>query len=120
MGLIGKLNAVKVAREKRPGLYSDGGGLYLQVGKPGTKSWIFRYWVPERDPSSGDLVIDATTGSARAACARWDWAPASLSPCRTRASGRLECRKLREKEIDPIAAREASRREAALQQRQSR
>jgi hypothetical protein len=50
---------VRVAREKRAGLHSDGGGLFLQVGKSATKSWIFRYWVPERDPASGDLVIDA-------------------------------------------------------------
>jgi hypothetical protein len=32
MGLIGKLTAVRVAREKRAGLHSDGGGLFLQVG----------------------------------------------------------------------------------------
>ena len=65
MGLIGKLTAVRVAREKRAGLHSDGGGLFLQVGKSASKSWIFRYWVAERDPSNGDLVIDATTGKRR-------------------------------------------------------
>jgi hypothetical protein len=31
MPVIGKLTALKVAREKRPGLYGDGGGLYLQI-----------------------------------------------------------------------------------------
>ena len=39
----------KVAREKRPGMYGDGGGLYLHVGKTGTRSWLFRFWVPARD-----------------------------------------------------------------------
>ena len=47
---IGKLKALTVAREKRPGMYDDGGGLYLQV-TGAAKSWIFRYWVSERDPT---------------------------------------------------------------------
>jgi hypothetical protein len=50
--MIGKLSALKVAREKRPGDYGDGGGLYLQVTKQGSKSWIFRFWVAERDPKT--------------------------------------------------------------------
>jgi hypothetical protein len=41
MGVAGKLTALKVAREKRPGLYGDGGGLYPQVIGRGSKSWIF-------------------------------------------------------------------------------
>jgi integrase len=40
---INKLSVLKVKQEKNPGYYADGGGLYLQVGKAGTKSWIFRY-----------------------------------------------------------------------------
>ena len=40
---IKKLSAVKVRQEKTPGYYSDGGGLYLQVGPTGSKSWLFRY-----------------------------------------------------------------------------
>ncbi|MDA0653924.1 MAG: integrase arm-type DNA-binding domain-containing protein [Proteobacteria bacterium] len=39
----GKLTALAVARAKRRGLYSDGGGLYLQVASSGARSWIFRY-----------------------------------------------------------------------------
>ena len=119
MGLIGKLSAVRVAREKRPGTYGDGGGLYLHVGKTGTRSWIFRYWVPERDSSSGDLVIDPTTGRRQGRTREMGLGSCitvSLQDARERA---LECRKLREKEIDPIAAREASRREAALQRAKS-
>lgn len=49
---IGKLTALRVGRPLKPGMYSDGGGLWLQVtptrdGKPGGKSWIFRYMVTE-------------------------------------------------------------------------
>ena len=40
---IGKLKALNVARKKKPGLYPDGGGLYLQVTAAGSRSWIFRY-----------------------------------------------------------------------------
>jgi hypothetical protein len=41
--VVGKLTALKVRQVKRPGLHGDGGNLYLQVGKSGAKSWIFRY-----------------------------------------------------------------------------
>ncbi len=35
-----RLTAAKVAAETKPGLHGDGGGLYLQVAKGGSKSWI--------------------------------------------------------------------------------
>jgi hypothetical protein len=31
MAIIGKLTALQVERQKRPGVYGDGGGLYLQI-----------------------------------------------------------------------------------------
>ncbi|MCL2643890.1 MAG: integrase arm-type DNA-binding domain-containing protein [Betaproteobacteria bacterium] len=40
---IEKLTASKVARISKPGKYSDGNGLYLQVTKSFVKSWVFRY-----------------------------------------------------------------------------
>lgn len=39
----GKLTSLGVARAKAPGLYSDGGGLNLQISASGARSWIFRY-----------------------------------------------------------------------------
>ena len=39
----GKLTALAVTRAKERGTYGDGGGLYLQVARGGTKSWILRY-----------------------------------------------------------------------------
>lgn len=41
--LSNKLNQMTVTRLKEPGLYADGGGLYLQITKTGVKSWLFRY-----------------------------------------------------------------------------
>ena len=40
---IGKLTALKVDKAKRPGMYADGGGLYLRVTNDGTKNWVFRF-----------------------------------------------------------------------------
>jgi hypothetical protein len=43
----GKLKALQITKAKAPGMYGDGGGLYLQVTGDGkehvAKSWIFRY-----------------------------------------------------------------------------
>lgn len=38
-----RLTAVEVTKLEKPGYYCDGGGLYLQVSKSGSKSWIMRY-----------------------------------------------------------------------------
>ena len=42
-GMPGRLSALGVSRLKKPGLYADGAGLYLQVTHAGARSWIFRY-----------------------------------------------------------------------------
>jgi integrase len=51
--LIGKLTALAVSRANAPGLYGDGGGLYLKVKERGTKSWILRYEVNGRSHALG-------------------------------------------------------------------
>src|SRR6516225_2065959 len=40
---LNRLTALKVTRTKQPGMYADGGGLYLRVAEGGSKQWIFRY-----------------------------------------------------------------------------
>jgi integrase len=40
---LNRLSTLKVSRAKRPGLYADGGGLYLRVADGGSKQWIYRY-----------------------------------------------------------------------------
>ncbi len=40
---IKRLSALAVDRASKPGLYPDGGGLYLRVGRGGAKSWAFRF-----------------------------------------------------------------------------
>ncbi|MEQ1941506.1 integrase arm-type DNA-binding domain-containing protein [Mesorhizobium sp. VNQ89] len=41
-----KMSDASVKAEKQPGRHSDGGGLYLNVGPTGKKSWLFM-WVPK-------------------------------------------------------------------------
>jgi integrase len=115
MALIGKLTTLKVAREKRPGMYGDGGGLYLQVTRGGTKSWIFRYWVAARDPATGEPLRNSTKNKVigkNREMGLGSVALVSLNEARDRA---IECRKLREQDIDPIDARESAKRQAALE-----
>lgn len=38
-----RLTAVQVKNASKPGLLADGNGLYLQVAKGGSKSWIYAY-----------------------------------------------------------------------------
>ncbi len=40
---LNRLSARKVASTLPPGYHADGGGLYLQVAKGGSKSWVFAY-----------------------------------------------------------------------------
>jgi integrase len=53
MGQVGKLTAAEVAKLTKPGRYADGGGLYLQISKWGTKAWIFRYMIEGRARTMG-------------------------------------------------------------------
>lgn len=49
----GKLTALAAARASKPGMYGDGGGLYLQVAPSGVRSWIFRFQLNGRRRDMG-------------------------------------------------------------------
>ena len=55
---IQRLTALQVARTSEPGLYADGGGLYLRVGRGGAKSWAFRFTLKgkPREMGFGSLI----------------------------------------------------------------
>ena len=93
MGELHKLKPLQVAREQSPGRYGDGGGLYLQVGQTGAKSWIFRYRAGEREREMGLGAYPAIT----------------LARAREKA---VACRQLRQDGKDPIELRDAERRAA--------
>jgi len=50
---IHRLSAVEVKTKASAGHYADGGGLYLQVSKWGTKSWVFKFTLRGRTRGMG-------------------------------------------------------------------
>lgn len=89
-----RLNALKVAKLKTPGYYCDGNGLYLQVSKSGSKSWIMRYTLAGKPREMGLGALHTFT----------------LAEARERAA---QQRKLLTDGIDPLATKH----ETILQQR---
>ena len=93
--MLGRLTALRVEREKRPGMYADGAGLYLRVTKEGTKNWVLRYMLHDRPRWMG-LGPLHTIGLADARGKAAEW------------------RRLRLDGIDPIERRRAERDQAKL------
>jgi integrase len=91
---LNRLSARRVSTEKRQGLHADGGGLYLQVSRWGTKSWLFRFTLKGRSRQMGLGSLDTV----------------SLSEARQKAE---RCRKLLQDGRDPIEARDANRAQRA-------
>lgn len=94
---INKLTPLGVSKTTKPGYYGDGGGLWLQVSKTGSKSWAFRFKSPvtskAREMGLGSL------------------ATYSLAEARCRAK---EARQAVDAGRDPIAERETKRQETRL------
>jgi integrase len=84
-----------VSRASEPGYYNDGAGLYLQVSKAGTKSWIFRFRMGGKQREMGLGALHTV----------------SLAQAREKAKG---CRASLLEGIDPLEARNAVKLEAAL------
>lgn len=85
-----KLSAIEVKKKNTPGMYGDGGGLWLQVSSSGAKSWIFRFMLHGKAREMG-------LGSCNAA---------TLAEARLSAA---ECRKHLLAGHDPIERRAAER-----------
>src|SRR5947209_10692139 len=87
---IKRLTARAVLAARKPGLYPDGAGLYLQITSPTARSWLFRYSMGGRERQMGlGSAIDIGLQAAREAAS--------------------EARKLRSAGVDPIARRDAMR-----------
>lgn len=86
----GRLTALKVERTKQPGMYADGGGLYLRVTAERARSWVLRYMLARRP--------------------RWmGLGPVSLYGLAEARARALDARRKRHDGIDPIEARRAER-----------
>lgn len=90
---IHRLSDRQIKASKQRGRLSDGGGLYLQISKWGTKSWEFRFTLHGRTRTMG--------------LGRYDFVP--LKQARVEAE---ELRKTVRGGVDPIEARNAARRKA--------
>jgi integrase len=87
---IGRLTALKVEKAKKPGLYADGGGLYLRVTPEGARNWVLRYMLNRRP--------------------RWmGLGPLALYGLQEAREKALDARRKRHEGIDPIDARRAER-----------
>lgn len=87
---LNRLSALFVKRNNTPGNYSDGGGLWMQVHGPTSKSWIYRYRLAGRERELGlGPVSDVSLAEAREAAA--------------------EARKMKLNGIDPIDAKREAR-----------
>ncbi len=94
---IGRLSALKFAKVREVGRHCDGGGLYLQIGQGGARSWIFRYQLDGRKR-------DMDGGSAETI---------GLSDARDFAG---QCRALIARGIDPIEERARKKQALALEE----
>lgn len=96
---MNRLSMLSISKLSSPGYYCDGAGLWLQVSRTGTKSWIFRFHLDgrRREMGLGPIhVTDAATARARAG----------------------ECRTMVREGRDPIAERDSRRiRESAQRAR---
>ena len=85
-----RVEKLKNAEDPKPGMYADGGGLYLRVTREGARNWVLRYMLNRRPRWMG-LGPLALYG---------------LADARAKA---LEARRKRHEGIDPIEARRAER-----------
>ncbi len=87
-----RLTALQIGRLKLPGMYADGGGLYLQIASAGARSWIFRYRIGGRKTAREmGLGSAATIGLAAARDAAGDarrLLTAGIDPLEDRAAKR--------------------------------
>ncbi|MCZ6664954.1 MAG: Arm DNA-binding domain-containing protein, partial [Gammaproteobacteria bacterium] len=84
--LINRLSALGVQRKRKRGYYADGNGLYLQIAKGGAKSWVYRFTLDGKAREMGLGSVNTV----------------ELGEARDKAR---DCRKLIDKKIDPIRAR---------------
>jgi len=114
MRIIGKLKPLNVERMKQPGLHADGGGLWLQVRSATSKSWLFRYFIGDHDPVTGEPVRDPVTGRIKGRTREAGLGSFANVPLKEARELAANYRRLRAQGVDPLEQREELRRQAAL------
>jgi hypothetical protein len=96
-----RLTALALKKALPPGLYADGGGLYLQVSQQLTKAWVFRFTRAGVPRKMGLGPVSVKSDDKRI----------TLADARQKATA---ARSLLIDGIDPIAARNVKRSQQAL------
>jgi integrase len=105
-----RLSIKTVASRRKPGYYADGAGLYLQVSKTGTKAWIFRY-TRGLNTNPHPKFPNALGKPKQHEMGLGSLNAVGLAEARKRAEA---CRLLLVDGIDPRAARDSQKAQAAL------
>src|SRR5215510_14441430 len=92
-----RLSNLKVEHAKQPGMYADGGGLYLRVAEGGSKQWIFRYAGYDPSHKRSYRLRDMSIGPCH-----------TIDLAKAREKAR-QARELRLEGIDPIAHKRTQR-----------
>jgi hypothetical protein len=89
-----RLTAVKVSKTSKPGRYSDGEGLYLQVSRTGTKAWLFRFMLNghSREMGLGSVSIVSLVDARESARQARRMLPQGMDPIAARQETRLKAR----------------------------
>lgn len=98
VAITNRLTARGIATIAKPGRHADGGGLYLQVGASGAKSWLFMY---KRDGRRRELGLGSTKD-------------VPLALARQRAA---DARRLLDEGRDPLEQRRQAERQLSTQHR---
>src|SRR5258708_511085 len=97
-----RLSTLTLKKNLPPGLYADGGGLYLQVSEQATKAWIFRFTRAGRPRKMGIGPVRVKPDDKRI----------TLADARQKAAA---ARSLLIDGVDPIEARKARKDSQALE-----
>ncbi len=97
MASLHRLSARTAATAKAPGLYADGGGLYLQVTRGGDgasrRSWLLRYTAPDgrrREMGLGSAALVNLAEARDAALTARKQVRSGIDPIEARAKGRIK------------------------------
>ena len=68
---LNRLGVKRIEAMTKPGLFADGGGLYVQVSPQKTKSWVFRYQIAgvPRKMGLGEVALVSLTDARKKAYA---------------------------------------------------
>ena len=92
--LTARLAPLMVSKLSKPGYYCDGAGLYLQVARGGSKSWVFRYVISgkAREMGLGSYITFTLAEARQRAAAQRKQLADGIDPIEAKRTNLLEQR----------------------------